>query len=502
MASGGADAARSQRLAQLFGGILSGKRGIKNAADTNLFLEALCSEPDHQRCIEKLSGSSHALNALQSGLRFDVSLNFLNQKLPGFLLYLSEPIVKELCNGQILQKLLMIIVEPPTLWKALVSSSRSMLLGQNALLAFAWLVAELVMLPSLHVSDILVDAQQITTNGLFLESESHQVRTYGQKIKHILNTRCVSVAFDQDAVAGGRHDNDFEDFRQVAIYPTADEFLSSEKPFYRRAETIAEADENHRVAMHLDNQFRLLREDMLAELREDLQVATGKRKNRRLASVLWPLSVAGLFCGDEKRRRPAVLAICCEHGLEPLLSRAKSERKKFLDDNRHFLKHQSFGCIVQGDNIVAFATLDRNEDALLKDPPTVFLHVLGTEALKKALIALKASNGLRFILVDTPIFAYEPVLKCLQERVDLPLAEQLLGQEGEDRKPQDALVPEDLIRKLSKSSDRNVGNILDTKKKIQLDHSQMESLMQGLNQPLSLIQGPPGKLKRVYLVVY
>ena len=36
-----------------------------------------------------------------------------------------------------------------------------------------------------------------------------------------------------------------------------------------------------RVAVHLDNQFRLLREDMLAELRNDLQISLKKKQGKR-----------------------------------------------------------------------------------------------------------------------------------------------------------------------------------------------------------------------------
>lgn len=153
------------------------------------------------------------------------------------------------------------------------------------------------------------------TNNLLIESESHAIRTYGHKIQHILLTRSVALPCQHGITPGGRHDNDFEDFRQIAIFPTADEFLSTDKPFYRRADAISDAELDNRAAMHLDNQFRLLREDMLAELREDLQVATRKKKGKRPASILTDLSAVGLFLGEDKRRRPVALAVTCGSGL-------------------------------------------------------------------------------------------------------------------------------------------------------------------------------------------
>lgn len=489
------DAARSTRLNNILGQILQGKRGIRNAADAKLFLEAICDQKDHQMCIEKLVASLHALSNLRSGLKFDVSQSFINQNIAPFIRYLSEPVVKQLCNGQYLRQLLLIFVEPPTLWNALIASYKSRLLTQDSVYAFAWLLLELISLPASSEVDILQDAETVATDGSLLESPSYEIRSLGQKIQHILLTKSSKIPIDPESDPGGRHDNDFADFRKIAIFPTTDEFLSTEKPFYRRADAVSEALPEHRIAMHLDNHFRLLREDMLAELREDLQIARGQKKGRRSALVLRKLSTVAVFCGDEKRWKPCALAINCGSGLEQLTTLSLPKRKEFLQQNRSFLKHQSFGCIIRGSEIVAFANVDRNEDALIKETPIVMLQILGDEAFKKALFALKLSGDLEFVLVDTPIFAYEPVLKCLQDKVDLPLAEELLAHSPTEGASQSPLLPDSVVKQLKERSDGNVQHLLRTAKTITLDSSQMESLIAGLVQPLSLIQGPPGKIK-------
>lgn len=69
---------------------------------------------------------------------------------------------------------------------------------------------------------------------------------------------------------GGRHDNDFKDFREISILPIPDEIASVEIPYYRRMCDVYNVSEAQRAVMHYDNQFRLLREDLLAELRNDL----------------------------------------------------------------------------------------------------------------------------------------------------------------------------------------------------------------------------------------
>ena len=489
------DLARSTRSTKFLGQVLQGKRGISSTAEIKLFLEAICDQRDHQMCIEKLVASLQALTNLRSGLKFDVSPSFINQYTAPFIRYLSEPAVKQLCGGQYLRQLLLFFVEPPTLWNALIASYKSRLLTQDSVYAFAWLLLELISLPTSSESNILQDAESVATDGSLLESPSYEIRSLGHKIKHTLLTKSSKIPIDPESAPGGRHDNDFADFRKIAIFPTTDEFLSTEKPFYRRADAISEAQPEHRIAMHLDNHFRLLREDMLAELREDLQIARGQKKGRRSALVLRKLSAVAIVCGDERRWKPCALAVHCESGLEQLTKLSPPKRKEFLQQNRSFLKHQSFGCIIRGSEIVAFANVDRNEDALIEEPPVVMLQILGDEAFKKALLALKLSGILEFVLVDTPIFAYEPVLRCLQEKVDLPLAEELLTHSPTESASQSPLVPDFVVKQLKERSDGNVQNILGTANTITLDSSQMGSLIAGLVQPLSLIQGPPGKNK-------
>ena len=495
------DSSRSSRLTKFFGLVLQGKRGVKNSADTKLFLEAICDQKDHKGCVEKLVASRQALSNLQSGLKFDVSPSFINQNTGPFIKYISNPAVKQLCNGQHLKQLLLIFVDPPTLWNALMASYKGRALTQDSVHAFAWLLLELISLPASSEVDVLEDAQSIATDGFLLMSPSHEIRILGHKIQHVLLTKSFNLPSDPECAPGGRHDNDFADFRKISIYPTTDEFFSTDRPFYRRADAISEGSAEHRIAMHLDNQFRLLREDMLGELREHLQIARGQKKGRRSALVLRELTAIGISCGDEKRRKPCALAVQCCSGLERLITLSPSERTKFLRENRSFLKHQSFGCIMHGTEIVAFANVDRNEEVLIKQPPVVMLQILGNEAFRKALLALKLSENLEFVLVDTPIFAYEPVLKCLQEKANLPLAEELLAQSHKMERHQSSLIPDIVVEKLKERSGGNIQHVLQTAKPIKLDPSQMDSLIAGLSQSLSLIQGPPGKTQAVYTSV-
>lgn len=52
---------------------------------------------------------------------------------------------------------------------------------------------------------------------------------------------------------GGRHDNDFADFRRISIFPTRDELSSTIPPFFRLAKEIANVDPAERIGVYLDN---------------------------------------------------------------------------------------------------------------------------------------------------------------------------------------------------------------------------------------------------------
>jgi hypothetical protein len=313
----------------------------------------------------------------------------------------------------------------------------------------------------------------------------------GQKIKHVLLTTSCETLQDNGIGPGGRHDNDFVHFREIAILPTADELSSSEQPFYRRADTVDQADPDQRVAMHLDNQFRLQREDMLGELRTDLQIAKGMKKGKRTGLIIGGLFLEGIDCGSDRRRKSCGLTLRCNADFPQLSNLDRSQRKSFITENRGFLKHQSFGCLMDGSDFIAFATIDRNEDLLANVPPVIVLQISGEASLKKALLALNPPKTLQFLQVDTPIFAHEHVLKRLQEKTALPLAEELIVNpaQGQTESPPQ---PCSIIQEIKNRRGRNLKSLLRTPMSIVLDESQFDSLIAGLTRRVSLIHGPPG----------
>ncbi|KAF4541079.1 AAA family ATPase [Lasiodiplodia theobromae] len=484
--------ARTSRLSAFLHSVIKGKRAVTKARDATLLIEAICDQPDHTACVEKLVASDAASDSLRAGLRFDISDAFINNELQNLLSYLSDPLLKHLCNGDFLRRLLVLVVDPPSLWHAVVEAFKGNRLSPKTEQSFAWLLLELLSWNSNAPLNLQSVAQHAVASERFTKSDNGDLRSLGYRIKHVLHTKSVGST-PASSGPGGRHDNDFTDFRQIAIYPTEHELVSKERPFYRRADAVDEAPPDQRTGIHLDNQFRLLREDMLAELREDLKISQskkGRRKNLRLRG----LSLAGSHCGAERRRQAFAITVRCTSGLERLTEVPLSKRKSFLNEDKKFLKHQSFGCLMNNDQVVAFATLERVQDNLLRDPPIVTLRIPDTRALERALLTLKVSNKVDFVLINTAMFAYEPILECLQAKVELPLAEELLSlsEEAGTRCRSSRICPDDVADRIAEAGGQGLDDILSLPKPVNLDESQTKSLLSGLRQTVSLIQGPPG----------
>lgn len=485
------ESTRVQKLLKLFSDLTKGQRTINTPASAKLFLEAVPCKKPPSVCVELLVSSSHGLEAVRSSVRADIGLEFITSHTLPLVNFLSDPEVKLLADGQLLQQLLAVIVQPPTFWNALVCLFLDHRLPDGSLRPFAWLVHEVVSLPAELEIDFLKDVQTIIKDGGLLEAASHETREFGYKIRKAVQLRSVPAASAASTESpGGRHDNDFADFRHIDIFPTADEFLSTAKPFYRLASEVFDSEPAERAQVHLDNQFRLLREDMLAELREDLQVAIGKKRGRLSAQRLGNLVPIDLDPGDESRAKRCSLSLQCCSGLEILQEMDVPARKKFLEGNPSFLKHQAFGALCQGQAIYGFAFVDRNVASLTNSPPIVQLQFTDSRALTKSLVALKSIRDLQFVVVDTPVFAYQPVLEGIKDIRDLPLQERLLDPTSKQSDFKSCPRVHTFASKLRSATISDETISIDGT--VTLDHSQRESLLHALTTSMSIIQGPPG----------
>jgi hypothetical protein len=199
------------------------------------------------------------------------------------------------------------------------------------------------------------------------------------------------------------------------------------------------------------------------------------------------------------RYKRSTLLLQCAGGLNFLEKFDAAARKKWLKDQPSFLRHQAFGVLCRGEELLRFGFVDRDIDKLSQLPPVVSLQFVDEDGLLRALLALNLPNreSVQFILVDTPVFAYEPVLRGLQRISDLPLLALLVHPPA--IADSDFQVPRKLgplvgrLEAGAKSLGPNgVVRLTTTTRKVEIDDSQLAALLLALKSPVSLIQGPPG----------
>ncbi|KAK6193303.1 hypothetical protein LQW54_012604 [Pestalotiopsis sp. IQ-011] len=489
--NGSRDDSRALRLRKVFKAVLGGKRSINDSNDAKLFLESIRSHDSPSACIEGVLASKHGLVAVRASVRADISHPFVKEHTLGLVQYLSHPSIRTLADGQFLWEMLLAIAMPPTVWNALVNSYKQ--LEEQWLVPFAWITLELLSNTTGQGPDVCADVQLVLGSGILQKSETHGLRDVAYKLQKIMDNKTKTQSSPEGYSPGGRHDNDFADFRKIAIYPTTDELLSANRPYFLRMEDVFNAEGSDIAAIHLDNQFRLMREDMIAEIRHDLQVATEKKKGQRRTPKLEGLTLSGIDCGNEKRGKKVSLSLWCGKGLDEMRKFPPDRRRTFLTDNKTYLKHQSFGALICGDQVVAFAFLQRDEDLLCKKDPQVCLQFTDSHNLKMALQMLRTRAKVDFVFVETPVFAHEPVLEGLKALRELPLGEALIRPPPTDAHSSISVAAglQELVNTYQAAGpDGCVIKI--GPKKVQVDQSQISSFVAAISQEVSRIQGPPG----------
>lgn len=494
MTSSNPDDPRVTKLSALFHKVLYGQRTLSTARDGKLFIEAICVQPDPATCAHKILSSPSGLFSLQASVRFDTSVSFLNQNAAPLLHYLQTPSLKAISSGSVLAQLLLSMVEPPFFWDALTESATKGLLNPTACQAFAWLLLQLVSMPGKASSPYLAVANSSNILDTILRSPDGETRILGQKIKHALTLNTSELHNDAEAKPGGRHDNDHANHREISIMPTADELLSRDAPFFRTADFIDDPKNiSSRYGIHLDNQFRLLREDMLGEIRDEMKILAGKKAGRHKGITVDGLSLAGVKMGTDHKRLPWGVVLRCNEGLPHLKKVQPNKRKNFLNDNRHILRQGSMACLLIEGKPAAFPTIHRDEEELARIPAAITIRFADDSTLLYALAKMKTAGSVTLVQLDAAVFAFEPFLRRLQEMKELPLSDELLHWDASKDIEGPSFEPAKVIRDLRTQSGKDLKDVLRITKSVILDESQTNSLCACLHQRVSLVQGPPGE---------
>ena len=534
------DNPKAAKLSKLFNSIVAGTTAL-TAQNNALFLESISSSPDPAGCVHAIINNAAGLQVLRKSLTLDTSIAFLNNTIPMLMRALAAPEIAAINGGSYLQKLVECMVQPPaTFWDAFLHAFQANQLQPDAQEPFAWLLLQLVLLPVNKARPYDRLAKNPSVINPLLESPRSGVRSIATKIKHIVNHSGSTPRSELLNGPGGRHDNDHIDFRQISVLPTADELeFTSEKAFLRPSSWLEDpATEKNRLSMHIDNQFRLLREDMVGEMREEVQIALGKRNGKHRGFVIEGLVLKDIYYkrpGDDtnvhnggyggyggygggrnllgenrvNRERdhqwaPWALTLECrsKFGRFKNCKDAKA-REAYLKDNPRFLRHQSLTCLIVDGEVIAFPSIVRDEKLLANERPMLVLRFdNGKQGITNALMRLPKAKHVKLIHIDTAVFSYEPILTALQMKRTLPLEREILFFRDGMLLDPPTHQPKAVVAAIKAAPTRNLQHLLHTPEPICLDQAQADALINALSQKVALIQGPPGMFTVCRFVIH
>ncbi|XP_013414142.1 NFX1-type zinc finger-containing protein 1-like [Lingula anatina] len=283
-----------------------------------------------------------------------------------------------------------------------------------------------------------------------------------------------------------------DDFRECSIFPSREDLITDEQPFLRA--NIVKGKYSS-VDHYLDVQFRLLREDFIAPLRngikEYLVNLDRGQEHARLsdARVYHHVYFQMPNCAKNQITYPVKFDVS-------RLSRVKWEHsKRLICGSLVCLSKDSFETVI-------FATVaDR-------DPKKLQKGIIELHCDTESLAVLSASMREVFVMVESSAYfeAYRHVLRGLQElsQENLPLQEYIIGCDSAPRPPKyilDSGLPLDLTclidrdivgRQKFEAVDIFKEDTWPDAEKLNLDESQSAALKSALTKEFSVIQGPPG----------
>lgn len=134
---------------------------------------------------------------------------------------------------------------------------------------------------------------------------------------------------------------------------------------------------------------------MIYEMKEELLVAQGSKKSKHRGFIIDGLQLEGvhdkIVTGMQRDKSCKWgVALKCKTDFWQLkkIEKAK-DRKSYLVNNKNILRHQSMACLFVNNQIVAFPTVNRDEDLLAKNPPVVVVQFSGEAATISALILIR-----------------------------------------------------------------------------------------------------------------
>ncbi|CAD0109271.1 unnamed protein product, partial [Aureobasidium uvarum] len=486
----------------LFKRALTGKFKVSTAQDAEAFLSTTLNQRDSPiGVVEEILASKNGLKCLHDAFNIDDTPEYIDAVLQPVLSWLQYPALESASNGYYLRRTLQALVNPPgsKFWTGYHSHVKYELVDQRSTQCFAWLVLQLLInTRNVRPYDLMI-AKDPLVQRVLADSAYGDTRRLGQRIQRVYALHQTANSRSNREVFQPQHNNDFQNFKDIGIFPTTQEVVSDDKPrIWRAAEVFEQPDPIRRLYVYLANLFRLYRQDWLEEIKEQVQIALGKENEGLRTVTTLKVSLTGLSCSDISRRHgqhPWSLKLECSEPLPELKDLDREERKAFVKDDTDFMPDGALGFVVADGEPVAIVKILRDEALLAKS--VICIQIPHRELIPQAMLSIMNAASLELVLLNTAGYAYEPVLGRLQNTTEIPFENELLfwddSQTVKDSEAyRNSKTIKDIVKQLEEKPELNLQDIMKLKGSVVLDSSQATSLTAALKQRLSLVQGPPG----------
>ncbi|KAK6519926.1 hypothetical protein TWF506_000220 [Arthrobotrys conoides] len=472
-----------------------------------------------ETCISALGNSVHGVFAIVEALNQHDNLkeiSFLNKFIGQLFLFLTYQVDTNAPGADVnsfddhIRRIVGRIVEDnELLFRYLIKAATRGKLNSDAMEGLARLMmCYMNFAPNIpdYIQDIITDSKFF---GRLMTAPQVEVQKIGTMFKYWHD--CDShqkTNINSSYLPGGRHDNDFRDYRKIKIIPTADEFACLEPSYLPKSTILANHKGDSRVGLHLDTQFRLLREEMLNEVRADYHDCINGKKtgikpnnnSERSKLILKNLQWDDWdFHGARKLRRFGIRLLLPDGFSKYVNFGGKSYDKLLTDDQNFPFKNNQLAALIIENKVAGFGKLARDIECLREPTPAIVLTLDDTDVIRQIIQKLldtvvvrdKGEPDIKLVCVDSPVYAHEPILKRLQTMRTIPLAKELLHFEKGKAIEKTSFYPEDLIPKINPETPLK-DHVRAGADSMTMDRAQCGAIKRALQNKVALIQGPPG----------
>lgn len=422
---------KSATKSKLFQRALQGKFAVSSVQDAQVFLSTTLDQRDKPiAVVEEILASRNGLRCLNRAFNIDATPDYIDEVLQPVITWLQYPALQSASNGSYLRSTLQAIVDPPgsKFWQGYHSHVNHELVDQKSTQCFAWFLLQLLTnTRNVRPFDLMI-AKDPLTQSVLADSTYSNTRDLGQRIQRVCALHQIAKSRKDRHTFQPQHDNDFQNFQDIGIFPTLREVMSDDKPrIWRAAEVFEEPDPTRRLYNYLANLFRLYRQDWLEEIKEQVQIALGKQTENTHSIRTLKVKMTGVSCRDASRKNgqhPWALKLECSETLPELKELNPEQRKAFLRDDVDFMQDGVLGFVVADGKPVAIVKILRDEALLAKS--VICITFPNPESISQAMLGMINAANLDLVLLNTAGYAYEPVLGRLQETTEVPFERELL----------------------------------------------------------------------------